>query len=128
MNYLLDTHMAIWAIADSPELPPAARAAIGHPRNQIWVSAASIWEIAIKHAKRPSEMPITGHQALAYFAGAGFTLLPIEGLHAAAVDGLPGVHRDPFDRLLVAQAVAESLQLLTHDGLLAAYGPSVSVV
>ncbi len=128
MNYLLDTHMAIWAIADSTELPAAARSAVGNLRNEIWVSAASIWEIAIKHAKRPEEMPISGSQALAYFAGAGFKLLLIEGHHAAAVDSLPAVHRDPFDRLLVAQAMVESMTLLTHDGVLAGYGDSVTVV
>ncbi|MSQ83672.1 MAG: type II toxin-antitoxin system VapC family toxin [Myxococcales bacterium] len=128
MKLLLDTHIALWAISDSPELSQAARRLITEPTNSIWVSAATVWEIAIKHAKRPTDMPISGQQARTYFAAAGYLLLPISAEHAAAIDALPQIHRDPFDRVLVAQTGCESMHLLTHDGELAGYGDAVLVV
>ena len=128
MKLLLDTHIALWAIADSPRLPPQARAAITEPANILYVSAASVWEIAIKHGLGRERMPVSGPEALHWFRAAGFEWLPVLPEHAAAVAALPPHHADPFDRLLVAQARHEPLRLLTHDQALAAYGELVWVV
>lgn len=124
MRLLLDTHIALWAIADSPRLSDYARRLIEDPDNQIMVSAVSVWEISIKHARArggPNDMPISGAQACNYFRDAGFNLLSINGAHAAAVENLPPIHTDPFDRMLVAQAIQEPLRLLTADARMARY-------
>jgi PIN domain nuclease of toxin-antitoxin system len=124
MRLLLDTHIALWAIADSPRLSARARELIDDPDNEIAVSAATIWEISIKHALArgaPNDMPISGQEALGYFRDAGFSLLDITPGHAVCVEGLPPLHTDPFDRLLIAQALTTPLRLLTHDATVAAY-------
>jgi len=95
------------------------------------VSAASIWEIAIKHAlarRKPNTMPLSGTMALGYFQKAGYEMLAVTSGHAAAVERLKAHHTDPFDRLLVAQALSEPLRLLTHDRQLADYSDSVILV
>jgi len=125
LNLLLDTHVALWAIADSPLLPDSARAFITNPANSVWVSAASIWEIAIKHSLGRGDMPLSGQEALDYFTTAGYRLLAVEPVHAAAVETLDRHHQDPFDRLLVAQALQERLNLLTTDRTLLGYGEVV---
>ena len=122
MNLLLDTHVALWAIADSPELSAQAREWIAEPRNTVWISAASVWEIAIKHSLGRGDMPVSAKDALEYFRQAGYRLLPIEPEHAAAVEALPLHHQDPFDRLLVAQAQTEPMRLLTRDAQIRRYG------
>ena len=122
MRLLLDTDVALWALTDDPRLSQRARALIADPANDVLVSAASVWEIAIKHALGRGDMPISGDQALDWFRQAGYQLLPIAPEHAAAVEHLPDHHRDPFDRMLVAQATAEPLRLLTHDPLVLRYG------
>lgn len=125
MNLLLDTHVALWAIADSPRLSARAREWIESPRAVIWVSAATVWEIAIKHGLGRGDMPVSGQEALDYFRQSGYRLLAIAPEHAAAVAGLPRHHQDPFDRLLVAQALTEPLRLLTHDPQVARYGDTI---
>ena len=128
MRLLLDTHVALWAIADHPNLPAKARELIANPANLVTVSAASIWEISIKHRLQrgsPNDMPISGAEALDHSRRAGYAILPITGAHAAAVDALPPHHADPFDRMLVAQAITEPLRLITHDARLADYGDMV---
>ena len=128
MNLLLDTHIALWAIAGSPRLPPKARALITAPDANIWVSAASLWEIAIKHTLGRGDMPVSGQDALHWFLQSGYRVLPIEAHHAVAVEDLPAHHSDPFDRILIAQAVVEPMRLLTHDPVVALYGgPIVEV-
>jgi len=130
LRLLLDTHVALWAITDDARLPARIRAIIADPRNTISVSAAGVWEIAIKHALGrggPEAMPINAVQAIAYFRASGYALLPISAEHAAAVEALPPIHADPFDRLLVAQAAQEAMSLLTHDSRLGAYGGMVVV-
>lgn len=121
MRLLLDTHIAVWAISDDPRLTRRARALIEDQENAIWVSAVSVWEIAIKHAVSPRDMTLSGRQALECFQGAGYDLLPITPSHAAALDGLKPHHADPFDRLLVTQAVEESLRLITADRVVAGW-------
>jgi PIN domain nuclease of toxin-antitoxin system len=131
MRLLLDTHIALWAIADHPNLSAKARRLIDDPDNHIVVSAATIWEIAVKHALArggPNDMPISGQAALGYFRDAGFELLDISSAHTVAIEALAPLHADPFDRMLVAQAMAVPLRLLTHDQRVAAYSDSVILV
>jgi PIN domain nuclease of toxin-antitoxin system len=125
MNLLLDTHVALWALIDSPRLSEKARELILSPRATVWVSAASVWEIAIKHSLGRGDMPISGADALRYFLEAGYRILAIEAEHAAAVETLPPHHQDPFDRLLVAQALVEPMRLLTHDAQVSRYSDTI---
>lgn len=121
MNLLLDTHVALWAITDSPRLNAQAREWIESPRATVWVSAATVWEIAIKHGLGRGDMPVSGQEALDYFRQSGYRLLAVQPEHAAAVETLPAHHADPFDRILIAQALTEPMRLLTHDSTVARY-------
>lgn len=125
MNLLLDTHVALWAITDSPRLSTDARELLQSPRATLWISTVSLWEIAIKHSLGRGDMPISGEQAWRWFQAAGYRALPVEPEHALAVEQLPPYHQDPFDRLLVAQARIEPMRLLTHDATLTRYGEMV---
>ena len=128
MRLLLDTHIALWAIVDDARLPQAAKDLIAKPSHSVFVSAASVWEITIKHALargRPNDMPISGPQALQFFQAAGYGLMAISADHVAAVASLPDLHRDPFDRMIVAQALHEPLKLLTRDPVVKAYSDSI---
>lgn len=127
MRILLDTHIALWAVVDSPLLPAAAARRI-LAADEVLVSAASVWEIAIKHALGRGDMPVSSAQALRAFQDAGYRLLDIRPEHAVRVEALPPIHRDPFDRLLVAQAQTEPLRLITADTVLGAYGELVDVL
>lgn len=120
MRLLLDTHIALWAIADSPRLSKQAREHIT-AASELFVSAASIWEIAIKHALGRERMPLSAVTAADYFAQAGYISLPVTQEHAIRVATLPDHHADPFDRILVAQAHCEPMHLLTHDQALPPY-------
>jgi PIN domain nuclease of toxin-antitoxin system len=128
MRLLLDTPVALWAITDDPRLSAPARKLIADPANAVTVTAASLWEIAIKHALARGDMPISAMDAIGWFTESGYRLLDISPLHAAAVETLPALHNDPFDRLLVAQALAEPLRLLTRDRLVARYSDTIIVV
>lgn len=125
MNILLDTHVALWAITDSPRLPKRAREMIESPKSSVWISAATIWEIAIKHSLRRGDMPVSSQDALRYFRESGYRFLPIEPEHAAGVEDLSAHHADPFDRILVAQALAEPMRLITHDPMVARYSDTI---
>jgi PIN domain nuclease of toxin-antitoxin system len=125
LNLLLDTHVALWAISDHPRLSKKARALIESPRSSVWISAATVWEIAIKHGLRRGDMPVSGQDALRYFQASGYRFLPVEPEHAAAVEDLPALHADPFDRILVAQALVEPMRLMTHDPVVARYNDTV---
>lgn len=118
---LLDTHVLLWAPASPERLSTPARALIDEA--VVFVSAASLWEISIKAAL--GRLEAHSGDVLAALPPAGFELLSISGEHAARVAVLPHHHRDPFDRMLIAQAQAESLQLLTHDNALTAYGADI---
>ncbi len=123
MNRLLvDTHAVLWWLADDPALPERARKALGDPAVEALVSVASLWEIAIKRGigklRAPDALPET-------IAAEGFGWLPVEPEHAWGVSSLPDHHRDPFDRLLIAQAIAEDLPVITGDAHFAAYGVEV---
>lgn len=131
MRLLLDTHIALWAVADDGKLSAKARTLIVDPANEIVVSAASLWEIAIKHALArglPNDMPISASEALGYFREAGYELLDISPAHVIAIEALPALHADPFDRILIAQALNVPLRLLTHDPKVASYSDSIIAV
>lgn len=128
MRLLLDTHVALWAIADSTRLSGQARSLILDPANSIYVSTASVWEITIKSMLGKGDMPVSGTQAAAFFRAAGYVELPIVNAHIAMLETLPPLHADPFDRLLLAQALAEPLRLMTHDDRLRAYSDSIILV
>lgn len=127
MRLLLDTHVALWAVTGSERLPlRAASLILG--ADEVYVSAATIWEIAIKHSLGRGQMPVSAAQAIQAFDDSGYRLLSVQASHAARVEGLPLLHADPFDRLLVAQALDEPLTLLTGDSAVAAYGDTVLLV
>ena len=128
MRLLLDTHIALWAITDSPRLNAQARSLILDPVNSIHISTASVWEIAIKHMLGRGGMPISGTQAAVHFQAAGYAELPVVNAHIAILETLPPHHTDLFDRLLVAQALAEPLRLLTHDASVSRYSDSIILV
>jgi PIN domain nuclease of toxin-antitoxin system len=125
VNLLLDTHVALWAITDSARLSASARQQIMAERTTVWVSVVSLWEIAIKHALGRGDMPVSAHDAAAYFRDSGFRMLVLQPEHALGVEALPALHTDPFDRMLVAQARVEPMRLLTHDATVASYGGTV---
>lgn len=126
MRLLLDTHALIWWLFDDPKLPPAARQVIGDPDNEILVSSASAWEIATKH--RRGKLPEAGDLAdrfEQYLSAARFAPLPISVAHALVAGRLPGPHKDPFDRLLIAQCRLETLAIVTTDPVFADYDTTV---
>lgn len=123
MKLLLDTHVFLWWVSDAPELSVPARTAISDPGNTCYLSLASCWELSIKSAtgklklKKPVERFVTEQ-----IRHNNFLLLNIKLCHVAGVETLPFHHRDPFDRLLIAQAKAERMTLVTADASLTAYG------
>jgi PIN domain nuclease of toxin-antitoxin system len=118
-NLLLDTHTFLWAIDDDPRLTQKARDAIVDGKNVVFVSAATAWEIAIKKAIGKLNTPSGNY--LEELKLHRFTPLDITTEHALAVENLPNLHKDPFDRMLVAQASVEKLTLVTTDSRLKAY-------
>jgi PIN domain nuclease of toxin-antitoxin system len=119
VRVLLDTHMVLWALTDSPRLSASARAVLTDAQNECWVSSASVWEIAIKIMLGKYEFG----QPLAQFGEAideaGFRTLDVTVRHATAIERIVVPHADPFDRLLLAQCEVETLRLLTADKVLA---------
>lgn len=128
MRLLLDTQIMLWALTGSSRLRAVARDLIADPANDIYLSTASIWEIAIKHALGRGDMPVSGARAAELCAAAGYRELPVTWQHAAMVETLPPLHADPFDRILVAQAMAEPMRLLSRDAAVAGYGAMVMAV
>jgi len=125
LKLLLDTHVLLWAVSDPTRLAPRALAMID-AAEETFVSSVSLWELAIKVAqgKIALDLPRLHEQSL----DGGYRLLPVTAVHALAVGGLPLLHRDPFDRMLIAQAVSEPMHLLTRDAMLARYPASVTLV
>lgn len=131
MNILLDTQLALWTLNDNPRLSRTARDLILDPANTVTISVVTLWEIAIKYPlnrKGASGVTIPAAKALELFEGAGHRLLPVLPDHTVAVESLPLIHHDPFDRLLVAQALTEPLRLITHDAALARYSDAIILV
>lgn len=122
MDILIDTHVLLWWLADDSRLSGKTRELIADPANAIAVSAATAWEIAIKQAL--GKLLFEGDLE-EVVREQGFQMLPVTFAHAAGVRQLPGIHRDPFDRMLVAQARAENLALLSADPIIASYPVNV---
>ena len=116
---LLDTHVFLWWVENSPELGEDARKAISDPRNEVFVSAASIWEIVIKRVL--GKLAFQGSMSET-IRTSRFEELSMSSFHAERAGGLPIHHHDPFDRMLVAQAQAEGLTIVTEDPIIARYG------
>lgn len=124
MKLLLDTHLLLWAAAEPEKLSPLVRELISAPENDLLFSAASLWEVAIKASLGRADLRVDAGALRRGLGEAGYDELPVYGRHVVAIGGLPALHKDPFDRLLVAQALTEGLTLLTADDLVAAYpGP-----
>ena len=124
MKLLLDTHLLLWAAGAPRRLPAAARKLLDDPGNEPLFSAASLWEIAIKRSLGREDFRVDPRLLRRGLLENGYAELPITGEHASAVDDLPRLHKDPFDRMLIAQAMVESVTLLTADPQLARYpGP-----
>jgi len=125
MRLLLDTHMFIWCVDDDPKLSDVAWSIIAEA-DAVFVSSASIWEATIKH--QLGKLHVDPERLVEAVSASGFLPLPISLRHAAAINRLPALHRDPFDRLLIAQAISEPLHLLTADEQLEAYSELVRVM
>lgn len=124
MKLLLDTQVLLWAAGNSKRLSAAARKLLNDPANELCFSAASLWEITIKVSLGRKDFRVEPRVLRRGLLDNGYTELPITSQHAVGVDGLPDLHRDPFDRLLLAQALSEGITLVTADALLARYpGP-----
>lgn len=128
MKILLDTHLLLWAAGQPARLPAKARALLSDARNQLVFSPASLWEIAIKRGLGRDDFQVDPRVLRRSLIDNGYEELAITGEHAVAVDGLPAIHKDPFDRLLVAQSMVEGITLLTTDVLVARYPGPVQVV
>ena len=128
MRLLLDTHVLLWTIAESRRLSAAARALIGEPDNQLTFSSASLWEIAIKTGRGRADFRIDAGILRRSLFDNNYTELAVTGAHAVALAGLPPIHKDPFGRMLVAQAIVEGLTLLTSDPAVAKYPGSIRLV
>jgi PIN domain nuclease of toxin-antitoxin system len=119
VRLLIDTHVLLWADERPDKIAPQLRSALVDPTNEVFVSAATVWEIAVKRAigKLRFDRPIVDA-----VTAVGFEVLPVSGMHAEHAGGLPRHHNDPFDRLLIAQAVLEGMVLGTQDRLMRPYG------
>lgn len=124
MRLLLDTHVLIWAATGDVKLSSAAAQLIDDEANTLYFSAASIWELTIKGAERTGVIPAVLRKVL---LDAGYIELPITSEHGLTVGALPNHHRDPFDRIMAAQALAEGISLVTHDSALSAYPHTIMV-
>jgi PIN domain nuclease of toxin-antitoxin system len=128
MRLLVDTHLLLWSAAKSRRLSKVARSLLQDPGNVVMFSAASLWEVAIKAALRKRDFDVEIEILRPALAEMGFVELAVTGAHAERLAALPLVHKDPFDRMLIAQCLTEPLVLLTNDELLAQYGSVVRVV
>ncbi|MBE7561663.1 type II toxin-antitoxin system VapC family toxin [Acidithiobacillus sp. HP-6] len=124
MKLLLDTHLLLWAADNLERVPAGARALMVDLENELFFSVVSLWEVAIKNGLNRPDFQVDARLLRRGLIDNGYVELPISGEHAVAVDTLPLIHRDPFDRLLIAQATVEGLVLLTSDVTLERYpGP-----
>ncbi|HTZ67360.1 MAG TPA: type II toxin-antitoxin system VapC family toxin [Roseiarcus sp.] len=128
MRLLPDTHILLWTIAESRRLSAAARALIGEPDNELTFSAVSLWEVAIKTGRGRADFRIDAGVLRRSLFDNGYAELAVTGAHVAALAGLPPIHKDPFDRMLVAQAIVEGFTLLTSDPTVAKYPGPIRLV
>ena len=125
MRVLVDTHILIWAALDAPQLSQKARKIILDPDNSLWVSPISYVEIAIKRSMGKSGLGCSVRDIADYVHDSGIGAVNLSPVHAAMLETLPWFHRDPFDRVLIAQALSEPLRLMTHDAVMAQYSNTV---
>jgi PIN domain nuclease of toxin-antitoxin system len=125
MTLLLDTHAFLWFVTGDRRLSSRSRAVIEQEDSRLLLSAASVWEMAIKSSLGRLSLPSRLEDYVAEKVGEGFEVLPIDWTHAAGVERLPFHHRDPFDRLLVAQSLAEGVPIVTRDRVFRKYGVRV---
>lgn len=123
MSLLLDTHVFLWWVGEPARLSDEVTAAIADPEMLVYVSAVSAWEISIKRGLK--QLDLRDEEFLYGMRESGFTELPVTAAHGLAAGALPLHHRDPFDRMLVAQAASEGMRLVTHDRAMAAYGVDI---
>jgi PIN domain nuclease of toxin-antitoxin system len=128
MRLLLDTHILLWGAFEPARLSRAASSLIESPNNEISFSALSLWEIAIKTSRGRADFRVDAGALRRGLFDNGYAELAVTGAHAAALAGLPPIHKDPFDRMLVAQAMIEGLTLLTADPAIAKYPGPVRLV
>ena len=128
MKLLLDTHLLLWAASGAKQLPSIARTLIETPENELFFSAASLWEIAIKQELGRDDFQVNSRVLRRELVDNGYIDLPITSEHSLAIDTLPYLHKDPFDRMLIAQAQVEGVTLLTSDALVAQYPGSIHLV
>jgi PIN domain nuclease of toxin-antitoxin system len=128
MRLLLDTHVVLWGAVEPERLSDEATSLIESAENEIVFSALSLWEIAIKTGRGRADFRIDVSSFRRNLLDNGYTELAVTGAHAAALAGLPSIHRDPFDRMLVAQAAVEGFTLLTSDKTIAKYPGPIRLV
>ncbi|WP_288348886.1 type II toxin-antitoxin system VapC family toxin [uncultured Thalassospira sp.] len=128
MKLLLDTHLILWAAKGGQQLSPVAEKMISAPENELLFSPVSVWEMTIKNGLKRSDFKVNTRLIRRGMLDNGYCELPMTSEHALAVDTLPDIHKDPFDRILIAQAKSEGILLLTADTLLEQYGEPVRVV
>ena len=128
MKLLLDTHLLLWAAGQPDRLSAAALKLINAPANELLFSAASLWEVTIKRGLGRSDFQADPRLLRRGLLDNGYSELPVLSDHVVAIDGLPAIHKDPFDRLLVAQATVEGITLLTADSVVAQYSGPVRMV
>jgi PIN domain nuclease of toxin-antitoxin system len=128
VKLLLDTHLLVWAAEGLEHVPSGARVFMETPDNSLYFSAASLWEIAIKHSLNRPDFQVDARLLRQGLRDNGYHELPIFSAHAAAIDMLPPIHKDPFDRLLIAQAAVEGITLLTNDATVAKYPGPIRLV
>jgi len=128
MKLLLDTHVLLWAAGSPEQLPSAAQPILENPDNELLFSAASLWEIAIKRGLGRADFQVDARVLRRGLLDNGYLELPITSEHTVFIESLPPIHKDPFDRILVAQATVEGITLLTADTLIAQYpGPILKI-
>ncbi len=128
MRLLLDTHVVLWLLSDSARLTARDRTLIGSPDAECYVSVASWWELSIKQARGVHVLPMDTGEVRSAALYAGLREVSITGPHALRVTGLPPLHRDPFDRMLIAQALCEPMRLVTADAVVMSYAPVCGVL
>jgi PIN domain nuclease of toxin-antitoxin system len=128
VKLLLDTHLLLWAAGEPSRLSRGARSLLDDPENELLFSAANLWEVSIKRALGRKEFTVDPRLLRRGLLDNGYGELPIMSDHVVAIDSLPAVHKDPFDRVLVAQALVEGVTLLTTDSLLTRYPGSIRAV
>jgi PIN domain nuclease of toxin-antitoxin system len=128
VKFLLDTHVLLWAAGQPGRLPAKARRLMADPRNELIFSAASLWEIAIKKGLGREDFHADARLLRRGLLDNGYSELGITSGHAVAMDSLPPIHKDPFDRLLIAQSIMEGITLLTTDPIVAKYPAPVQKV